>query len=75
MNVFGWIGRRVPAGLGSSAVLFMFTGCVKCCTFLFIDVVVGCMCYFWGSVFVFVSVFEVFQVGLLCIKIFHRCKK
>jgi hypothetical protein len=21
--------------------LFMFTGCVKCCTFLFIDVIVG----------------------------------
>jgi hypothetical protein len=29
------------AGRSKNQFLFMFTGCVKCCTFLFTDVIVG----------------------------------
>jgi hypothetical protein len=76
MNVFGWIGRRVPAGPGSSAVFVYVYGL---CKVLYISVH-RCRswlpCVTFRVVFLFLfSVFEVFQVGLLCIKIFHRCKK
>ncbi len=55
---------------------FLFTtGCVKCCTFLFIDVVVS------GFVLPFVLCFrfdldvDVFKEGVLCTIIFHRYSK
>ena len=50
------------AGRSKNQFLFMFTGCVKCCTFLFIDVLVG-----W-FVFLFVLCFRFCFQMFKCIK-------
>ncbi len=76
MNFFRWFGRRVPTGPGSRAVFVYVYGL---CQVLYISVH-RCRCWLpcvtFSVVFLFLfSVFEVFQVGLLCIKICHRCKK
>jgi hypothetical protein len=45
---------------------FLFTGCVKCCTFLFIDVIVGWVCVTFCIVFSFLfSDVGVYEEGLL----------
>jgi hypothetical protein len=38
---FGNVLEVFSAGRSKNQFLFMFTGCVRCCTFLFIDVIVG----------------------------------
>jgi hypothetical protein len=56
--------------------LFMFTGGVKCCTFLFIDVIVcRLVCVFCAVVSFLILDVDVFKEGLLCTLIFHRYSK
>ena len=55
----------------------MFTGGVKCCTFLFIDVIVCLLvCVTFCAVVSFLILdVDVFKEGLLCTLIFHRYSK
>ncbi len=68
--------RRGQEKPGPLLLVYFMTGCVKCCTFLFIDVIVGWFCVTFCVVFSFLfSDVEVYKEGLLCTRIFHRCRE
>ena len=51
--------------------LFMFTGCVKCCTFLFIDVIVGRFVLLFVLSFLFCfQMFKCIKKGYYILKFF-----
>ena len=51
--------------------LFIFTGCVKCCTFLFIDVIVGRFVLLFVLCFLFCfQMFKCIKKGYYILKIF-----
>ena len=51
--------------------LFMFTGCVKCCTFLFIDVIVGRFVLLFVLCFLFCfQMFKCIKKGYYILKFF-----